>query len=229
MTAPPSFGGALHAIAELQPHLPAVASAGVGLLALGAAVLPGLSGLTQHVNTMAHEGAHAMMGSATGRTVTGVQLKRNGEGETRLTEPRGAGYALAGTVGYLGPSAFGLAAAELIRVGHAVAVVWFTIVALAVLGVLARRSPFSITAVLVTDLLVYLVARYSPVGSVVALAYALAWFLLLSGLRVVMLHGRNAGDAKILHRLTHIPRGLWVGLWLVGSALALLVGGRMLL
>jgi hypothetical protein len=228
MTVTRSPGG-LHAFAALQPHLPPGTSAAVGALALGAAILPGLSALTQHVNTMAHEGAHAMMGSATGRTITGVRLRGNGDGLTTMTASRGGGYILAGIVGYLGPSAFGLAAAELIRVGHAVAVLWVALAALAVLGVLARRSAFGITAVLGTGLLVYLVARYAPVGAGVALAYGMAWFLLLSGVQVVLAHGRDAGDAVALRQRTRLPRGLWAGLWLIGSVAALIAGGRMLL
>jgi Peptidase M50B-like len=221
--------GALHGLGALQPHLPPGTSAAVGALALGAAILPGISALTQHVNTMAHEGAHAVMGSATGRTITGVRLRGNGDGLTTMTASRGGGYILTGAVGYLGPSAFGLAAAELIRVGHAVAVLWVALAALAVLGVLARRSPFGIAAVLGTGLLVYLVARYATVGAGVALAYGMAWFLLLSGVQVVLAHGRDAGDAVALRQRTRLPRGLWAGLWLIGSVAALIVGGRMLL
>ena len=227
MTAPQSFGGALRAIAELQHHLPAGTSAAIGVLAFGAAILPGLSGLTQHVNTMAHEGAHATMHLATGRRVVGVTLKRDGTGETRST---GSGRGiLGGAAGYLGPSAFGLGAAELIRVGHAVAVLWVAIAALAVLGVLGRRSAFSIAAVLVTGVLIYLVARYEPVGARVALAYGMAWFLLLSGLVVIWSHGRDASDASSLRQRTHVPRGLWAGLWLAGSALALIAGTQLLI
>jgi Peptidase M50B-like len=229
MTAPQSFGGALRAIAELQHHLPAGTSAAIGVLALGAAILPGLSGLTQHVNTMAHEGAHAAMGLATGRTIGGVRLKRNGEGETKLSRPQGGGFILAATVGYLGPSVFGLGAAELIRVGHAIAVLWVAIAALAVLGLIAWRNAFSIVAVLVTGLLVYLVARYASIGAGVAVAYGIAWFLLLSGVTVVLAHGGKAGDATILRQRTHVPRGLWAGVWLAGSALALIAGAQLLI
>lgn len=229
MTVTPSFGSTLHGITAVQAHLPVTASVGLAALSLGAVILPGISTLTQHVNTMAHEGAHAAVGSAMGRKITGVTLRGNGDGLTTMTASRSAGYILAGVVGYLGPSAFGLGAAELIRVGHAVAVLWVGIAALAVLGVLARKSAFGISAVVMTAVLIYAVARYAPVGAGVALAYGLAWFLLLSGVQVVLAHGRNAGDAIALRQLTRLPRGLWAALWLAGSALALIAGGRMLL
>ena len=61
-----------------------------------------------------------------------------------------------------------------------------------------------------------------------AVAYGIAWFLLLSGIRVVLLHGRHAHDAAILRQLTRLPRGVWAGLWLAGSAAALIFGGSLL-
>ena len=216
-------------ITALQPHLPVSTSVLIGVAALAAAVLPGLSQITQHVNTMAHEGAHAVVGSVLGRRVTGVRLHGNGEGLTTMAPSAGIGFILAGVVGYLGPSAFGLGAAKLIAVGHAIAVLWVTLAALLLLGILVRRSVFGIAAVIVTALGVFLVARYTPVGAQVVLAYAIAWFLLLSGVQVVLAHGRNAGDAIALRKLTRVPRGLWAAFWLAGTAAALLIGGSMLI
>jgi hypothetical protein len=218
--------GAGHAFGAVQPHLPPMASVGLGAVALAAVVLPGLWTLTQHVNTMAHEGAHAAMGSATGRRIVSVTMRGSGDGAT-ISAGTGGGI-LTSVAGYLGPSAFGLAAAELIRVGHPVAVLWIAVAALAVLAVLARRSAFGLTAVLSTGFGIYLVARYASLGTEVALAYGMAWFLLLSGVRVVLSHGRNAGDAVSLRQRTRVPSSLWAGLWLIGSALALIAGGRML-
>jgi hypothetical protein len=223
-----SLGGAVSQIGELQAHLPAAASVLVGTAALGAAVLPGFAQVTRHVNTMAHEGAHAVMGSAMGRRVTGVTLRGNGDGRTVLAPSSGGGFILAGVVGYLGPSAFGLGAAKLIQTGHIIAVLWLTLILLAVLAIMVRRSWFGITAVALAGVLVYLMARYAPVGGQVTLAYGIAWFLLLSGVQVVLAHGRNAGDAIALRQITRLPRGLWAALWLAGSAAALIIGARML-
>jgi Peptidase M50B-like len=223
-----SLEGALRGIGEVQAHLPGTTAVLVGVAALGAATLPGISLVTQHVNTMAHEGAHAAVGSVMGRRVTGVKLSGDGTGLTGLAGPRGAGLVLAGLVGYLGPSAVGVGAAKLIEVGHSVAVLWLTLLALVLLMVPLRRSAFGLTAVIATGIGIYLVARYAPVGGQVALAYGIAWFLLLSGIRVVLRHGRDAHDAVVLRQLTRLPPGVWASAWLAGSAAALVFGGSLL-
>jgi hypothetical protein len=224
-----AVAGVLSGIGQVQAHLPVTASVLVGVGALAAATLPGVSLVTRHVNTMAHEGAHAAMASAMGARVTAITLRGNGEGRTTLNPSAGAGFVLAGIVGYLGPSAFGLGAAKLIQVGHSVAVLWLALLALACLAIAVRRSGFGLAVVTGTGVLLYLVARYAPEGGQVALAYGIAWFLLLSGVRVVLQHGRSAGDAIALRQITRLPRSLWVIVWLAGSAAALLVGGRLLI
>jgi Peptidase M50B-like len=220
--------GALHGIVALQAHLPVTTSVLLGVAALGAATLPGISLLTQHFNTMAHEGAHAAMGSVTGRRVTGMTLHGNGDGRTSLTKPQGLGFLLAGIAGYLGPSAFGLGAAKLIEVGHIIAVLWLALLALVCLAVMVRRSSFGLAAVLASGIVMFLVARYAPLGAQIALAYGIAWFLLVSGVGVVLQHGRHASDAVILRQLTRLPPSVWAAFWLLGSAAALVLGARWL-
>jgi hypothetical protein len=155
-------------------------------------------------------------------------MRGNGEGRTTMTQPQGAGYLLAGLVGYLGPSAFGLGAAKLIEIGHIIAVLWLAMLALALLAVMVRRNGFGLVAVVVTAAGLYLVARYASLGAQIAVAYGIAWFLLVSGVRVVLQHGAHASDAVALRELTRLPRSLWAALWLAGSAAALIVGGTLL-
>ena len=76
--------------------------------------------------------------------------------------------------------------------------------------------------------LAFFIAKYTPVRTQVIAAYAIAWLLLLSGIRVIIDHGLRAQDAKILRDATHIPRLIWSGLWLAGALAALFIGGRML-
>jgi Peptidase M50B-like len=56
-------------------------------------------------------------------------------------------------------------------------------------------------------------------------AYALSWFLLLSGVRFVLMHRSGAVDAGILRGVTHVPRIVWAALWLVITVIALWAGG----
>jgi hypothetical protein len=228
MPAPP-LDTVVSRIGETQAPLPASASVLIGLATLAAVGVQEIWLLAQHVNTIAHEGAHAIAGSAAGRTVRSVTMRGNGDGLTKVVGPGGAaGAVFFYVMGYIGPSAFGLGAAKLIEVGHSIAVLWLSLFLLAILLVVLRNA-FGFAAVLVTGGLIYLIARYASVGANVVTAYAMAWFLLLSGVRVVVNHGVNAGDAGLLNGLTHIPRAFWAWLWLIGTVIALVVGGRLLL
>jgi hypothetical protein len=228
MTAPP-LDTVVRQIGDLQPHLPAVTSLAVAGAALGAVTLSAVWPVVRHVSLIAHEGAHAVMGSALGHKVTGVILSRNGDGETTIPTLRGRGAGIpTGLVGYLGPSLFGLGAAKLIAVGHILAVLWLALLALAILLPLLRTR-FGVMSVLLTGGLLYLVARYAPVGAQEAVAYGIAWFLLLAAIKVVLMRGTDAGDAHLLRGLTYLPRGLWWFGWLVGTLVALVAGGSLLI
>ena len=56
----------------------------------------------------------------------------------------------------------------------------------------------------------------------------MTWLLLISGVRVAVADGANAGDAGNLSRTTHIPSPIWALLWLGGTLLAVVVGGKWL-
>jgi len=74
----------------------------------------------------------------------------------------------------------------------------------------------------------YLILRYTHAGTEVVAAYAVAWLLLLAGVRHAIGDGVRAGDAHALRKRTHLPRRLWALLWLAGTGAALLVGGKLL-
>ena len=222
-----SFGVVLARIGETQFPLPGAAAVMLGLVALAMVFIQGIWLLAQHANTIAHEGAHAIAGSAVGRTIRSVRLKRNGDGLTIADSGGTAGNVLFYFAGYLGPSAFGLGAAKLIELGHSIAVVWLTLLLLAVL-LLVLREWFSFVSVLVIGGLIYLVARYGSIGANVVLAYGVTWFLLLSGVRKVLDHGSGAADAHKLVEITHIWRWVWAWLWLAGSIAAVAIGGSLL-
>ncbi len=200
----------------------------IGLVTFAAVAFEVTWAVVRLIGTMAHEGAHALIASLSGRGVQSITIKPNADGLTKTVR----GGALPGTVaflavGYVGPSAFGLGAAELIESGYILSVFWVGLVLLAVL-LLATRWSFAFVAVPAAGALAFLIAKFEPVHTQVIAAYGLAWLLLLSGVRTVVEHGLGAGDARILRDATHIPRLLWSLLWLGGTLAALAIGGRML-
>jgi Peptidase M50B-like len=223
-----SLAAALQRIGEIQPRLPGPAAGLIAIAAIGAVLLPDVWLVARHVTVMAHEGAHATMGSVIGRRITAVRLLRNADGRTSYAPGGAAGNFVVTAVGYLGPSGFGIGAAELIRVGHIVAVLWLGLVALIMLMVPLRAS-FGVVSVLCTFLLLFGVAGFATAGAQVVAAYGIAWFLLVSGVRIITIRGKDAGDAGILHGMTRIPHGFWFRLWLIGSLAALGFGAKLLI
>lgn len=221
-----SFATMVDRIGQTQTPLTATAATFVGVLVLMLVVLPTWL-VVQHVNTIVHEGTHALVGSGMGGTVQGVTMQPDGRGLTLVRFPGSGGSVLFLFAGYLGPSAFGLGAAKLISIGHTVAVLWLALLLLALLLITARNL-FAGCAIMITGLLIYLVARYAAIGTETVVAYVITWFLLLSGFRVVLEHGPGAGDARALASATHVPRVVWAAMWLVGAGVALVVGYRLL-
>jgi hypothetical protein len=213
-----------------QAPLPGAAAALIGVAALVVVLLPLLWPLAEHFNAIAHEGAHALVGGAMGFSLAGVQLYRDASGVTEwdpATPDTGMRRTLTRFVGYLGPSAFGLGTAKLIETGRGVTALWIVILLLALLFVTIRKS-FGIVTVSATIALLALATHYAHTGLEEIISYALTWLLLLSGVRVAVAHGANAGDAANLSRTTHIPRLIWALLWLAGTLLAVVIGGKWL-
>jgi hypothetical protein len=218
----------LQRIGQVQAHLSGPLSALLAILAIGAAFLRWLWPVTQHITTIAHEGAHATVGSAIGRQVKGMTFQANGFGATTVSGKGAIGNLTTVSIGYLGPSAFGIGAAEMIKAGYIVAVLWIGVAGLLAILTVLRRS-FGIISVIVALVLLFGVAGFASVNLQVLTAYALAWFLLISGVQMIRIDGKGAGDAKKLQGLTRIPGRFWSGFWLAGSVVALVFGGIQLL
>jgi hypothetical protein len=211
-----------------QTPLSGVAAVLIGLVMLAVVAVEATWAVVSHIDTMAHEGAHAIFYSLSGRGVQSIKIKANADGATKPARGGRMPSDLAtGVVGYVGPSAFGLGAAALIAAGYILSTFWVALVLLAVL-LLAVRFSFAFVSVPVAGVLVFLIAKFAPMQTQVIAAYAIAWLLLLAGIRTIIEHGLKAQDAIDLRKLTGIPRLLWSLLWLTGALAALAIGGRML-
>jgi hypothetical protein len=182
----------------------------------------------KYFSVIAHEGAHAIAGRSMGRKVASVKLGSDATGETVTLGPdKGLGRIFTSFAGYLGPSFFGLSVAALISLGYTGAVLWFALFLLT--AILFRvRNFFGVASVLANGALIVLVLSYGSAKLQVTAAHVLSWFLLLSGVVIVLVHGTNAGDAANLRRITHLPRFLWFVLWLVITVAALAAGAHLL-
>jgi Peptidase M50B-like len=222
-----SLVASLDRIGQVQSHLPGTVAVLLGLLAAGA-VLPGLWVITHHLTVIAHEAAHATVGSAIGGTILGIRLLRSAEGATAVSGTGALGSFFTFLAGYLGPSLFGIGAASLIRLGHIVAVLWVTLGGLTMVMFVLRRS-FGIVTVVVSFLLLFFVAGFAAVGLQVSAAYVIAWFLLVSGLRrIVEVRATGSGDGDALRKMTKIPHRFWHGFWLAGTVAGLVLGAILL-
>jgi hypothetical protein len=214
-------------IGETQPTLPAGTSLGIGLTALIFVNFPVTWAFIRYFDTMAHEGSHAVTGSLVGFKVSGVWLKlKDADG---LTSVQGKGSSVPFfLIGYLGPSAFGLAAAKLISIGHSVAVLWLTL-ALLVLLLAQVRNVFGILVIVIAGYVIYIFARFGTVTHETMAAYGVAWLLLLSGVRTVLKHWDTAGDADLLKKETQVMPVVFARIWLVGAIFAVFLGARLMM
>jgi hypothetical protein len=201
----------------------------IGILVLLAFASEGIWRLARHIGVIAHEGAHAVAGWSMGRKNVKVKLNSDATGVTFSDGPStGMGVIITGFVGYLGPSIFGLCAAVLLAHHQLDAVLVVTGVSLFIMLLWVRNS-FGFASVLINGGILVLAIGYGSVKLQTIVAYALSWFLLLSGVRFVLMHRSGAVDADILRGITHVPRIVWAALWLVITVIALWAGGRLLI
>jgi len=224
----PSFQEMVQRISEIQRPLPAGASLGIGLAALIAVAFPFTWLFVRYLDTMAHEGSHAVMQSAAGAKILGIWLFREDAGGLTAGWGGSGRGVLSAFIGYLGSSLFGLAAAKLISIGHSIVVLWLAL-ALLVLLLAVVRNGFGIAAIAITGLVIYEIARHGSATQAIVAAYGIAWLLLFAGIRVVLEHWDGAGDARNLHDQTKIVPVTFARMWLVGAIFALLVGAKLMI
>lgn len=185
--------------------------------------------------TVCHEAGHALAATLSGRSLKGIRLHSDTSGVT-LTKgkPTGIGMVLTLLAGYPAASLVGLVAAAVAGTGHAVGMLWL-LVGLLALMLLKIRNLYGALVVVVLGAVLALATWYAPPEILVWLAYGLAWLLLLAGPRPALElaltggHATAGSDAAQLARLTHLPRLVWLVLWLAVTVGALALGTALML
>jgi hypothetical protein len=184
--------------------------------------------VTRTVVTIAHEGGHALVALAVGRRLEGVRVHRSTAGLTvSAGNASGPGIVATAAAGYLAPPLLGLGAAALLASGHLVAALLLTLVLLACLVFMIRNAYGLLAVFTAAAAVAFVLWRGSPLLEA-AFGYAMAWFLLLGGVRPVLelqrarRRGRGGrSDADQLARLTRLPAGAWIMLFALVSLGAL--------
>lgn len=223
-------------VASTQPRPSDTVVLATAVLAAALVVVRPAWALSRHVVTIAHEGAHGVAATLSGRRLDGIRLHSDTSGLTVSSgKPRGPGMVVTAAAGYVGPALIGLAAAYLLSIGHAVAVLWVVLAALALLLVQIRNF-FGLWSMLVTGAVVFAVSWWAPEQGQSAFAYLVTWFLLIAAPRpVVEMQSQRwrrrarTSDADQLARLTHLPALVWVGAFLIATVGALALGAALLL
>jgi hypothetical protein len=188
--------------------------------------------LSRTVVTIAHEGGHALVALAAGRRLHGVRVHRSTAGLTvSAGNASGPGIVATAAAGYLSPPLLGLGTAALLATGHLVAALLLSLVLLAALTLMVRNA-YGILATVTVAVAVALVTWRGSSLLQAAFGYAMAWFLLLGGIRPVLelqrsrRRGRaSRSDADQLAALTGVPGGVWVALFALVALGALVISG----
>jgi hypothetical protein len=206
----------------------------VVVLVVGALLLLPTWPRLRHAITIVHEAGHGFAATVTRRRLAGIRLHSDTSGLTvSVGRPRGPGMILTLLAGYPAPSAAGVLVAWAVSADHAALALWGALVLL-LLVLVQIRNWFGLWSVLVAGVLVGAVTWLADPAWRMRAALAIAALLVLGGLRAaVELPGARrrdgASDADQLARVTFLPAGFWLlvfvlaGLAGVAGAGALLV------
>jgi hypothetical protein len=198
--------------------------------------------LLRFVVTIAHEGGHAVAAVLVRRELAGIRLHSDTSGVT-LSRGRASGPGMVFTAvsGYPAPSLLGVAFAALVGLDRISEMLWVTVVLLLLL-LTQIRNLFGVLTVVGSGAAAVAVIVWGTERVALGFACAVAWLLLVGGLRAVIElqrsrrqqgSGRGArglsSDADQLARLTHLPGLLWVLLFFLFSGAALVAGGWLML
>ncbi|MFF5207425.1 M50 family metallopeptidase [Streptosporangium sp. NPDC000396] len=219
-----------------QPGPPLWVALLSALAALAVVMWPASWHLSRGLITIAHEGGHALTALLTRRKLQGIRLHSDTSGVT-LTRgrPTGPGMILTAAAGYVAPSLLGFGGAWLTASGY-VTILITVVIGLLLCMLLMIRNLFGAVSLLVTGGAIFAFTWYCPPDMDAVLAYLAVWFLLFGGVRPIieLQRKRRLGrtpdsDADQLARLTFLPAGFWVLLFLLVACAALLGGAYLLL
>ncbi|WIM95913.1 M50 family metallopeptidase [Actinoplanes oblitus] len=197
-------------------------------------VLP-LWRFSMYAITLAHEGAHALIGLLTGGKLEKkkIHLYRDGAGATHL-DIAGFGRFLSLLAGYLGPSAVGFAGAEMLVHDFSPRAVLILGLVFAGFVLILTRNAFGLLVATGTVALLWLMVTKADEPVQLGVAYVWVWMMLMGGTRQIpnLFWGMRAGahnDAGMLQSHTHIGDVVWLFVFWLGSISALLYGGALML
>lgn len=187
----------------------------------------------RHGITIVHEAGHGFAATLTRRRLAGIRLHSDSSGLTvSVGRPRGPGMVLTLLAGYPAPSVVGALIAWTVAAGHAAVALWGALLLL-LLVLVQIRNWFGLWILLVAGVLVGFVTWLADPAWQMRAALALAALLVLGGLRAaVELPGTRlrdgASDADQLARLTRVPVGVWLLVFVLAGLAGVAVSGWLL-
>ncbi|MDR7280907.1 M50 family metallopeptidase [Catenuloplanes atrovinosus] len=199
------------------------------LLAVPAYVVFGL------IDTIAHEGGHALLAKLLFQRVRAIRLFPDGGGATYFDDdmPWAVDVAVK-FIGYVAPSLFGLAAAWLLARDLVDVTLWASLGFLFVMLFAVRGLLGWLVVPSLMVVICYVALAVEPPMREL-FAHVWAWFLLIAAVETMLIFLRargyhhNASDAGALRRLTSLSGEFWAVLMLIGTTAALIYGGVMML
>lgn len=206
------------------------------MVALVALLVNEVANVTRHLVTLLHEGGHAIVALAAGRSLHGIRLHSDASGvSVSRGRPTGPGMVATLLAGYLTPPLVGLVGAFAVPAGWSNAYLW-AVVAICGGMLLQIRNLHGLWVVVASATTIGLVTWFGSDAVRAALAATLAVFLLLSGPwgMVELWRARRRSDSgrsdiDQLAAITVLPADAW---WLVMAGITVAVvwlGGTNLL
>ncbi len=191
--------------------------------------------VTRFVSVIPHEGGHATVGKLLFQRIKQIRFQPDGGGVTEFDPPIPWLFDILLTAaGYLGPSMFGLLAAEMLVRGWTDMVLWGSLLFLLAMLLAVRGIVGWITVPGLMVVIGYIAVKVDPPLQLLY-THMWVWFLLIAPVEEMLIfleakgYNRDKTDVAVLRRLTLLPRELWTLILLAGTIAALVYGARLLL